>query len=95
MKHLSMFTGTPQADSYAGYDQVYEDGRIQEAGCIAHVRRKFYDLYVAHKSPVAAEALERIEALYPSASTLTRRKSSSTPTIGSTLQLQGNHFRSA
>jgi len=32
--------------------------------CIAHVRRKFYDLYVAHKSPVAAEALERIEALY-------------------------------
>lgn len=70
MKHLSMFTGTLQADGYAGYDQVYEDGRIQEAGCIAHVRRKFYDLYVAHKSPVAAEALERIEACMPS-----RRKS--------------------
>jgi transposase len=28
------------------------------------VRRKFYDLQVAHKSPVAAEALERIAALY-------------------------------
>jgi hypothetical protein len=28
------------------------------------VRRKFYDLQVAHKSPVAAEALERIGALY-------------------------------
>jgi transposase len=64
MKHLSMFTGTLQADGYAGYDQVYEDGRIQEAGRIAHVRRKSYDLYVAHKSPFAAEALERIEALY-------------------------------
>ena len=44
MKHLSMFTGTLQADGYAGYDQVYEDGRIQEAGRIAHVRRKSYDL---------------------------------------------------
>jgi hypothetical protein len=31
---------------------------------MAHVRRKFYDLYVANKSPVAAEALERIAALY-------------------------------
>jgi len=28
------------------------------------VRRKFYDLEVAHKSPVAAEALERIAELY-------------------------------
>ena len=62
--HLSHFTGTLQADGYAGYDQVYEGGRIQEAACLAHVRRKFYDLHVAHKSPVAAEALERIGALY-------------------------------
>ena len=28
------------------------------------MRRKFYDLHAAHKSPVAAEALERIGALY-------------------------------
>jgi Transposase IS66 family len=39
-------------------------GRIWEAACWAHVRRKFYDLLAAHKSPVAAEALERIGALY-------------------------------
>jgi transposase len=32
--------------------------------CWAHVRRKFYDLVAAHKSPVATEALERIGALY-------------------------------
>jgi transposase len=63
-EHLSKFTGILQADGYAGYDQVYVGGRIQEAACLAHVRRKFYDLYVAHKSPVAAEALERIAALY-------------------------------
>jgi transposase len=62
--HLKEFTGTLQADGYAGYDQVYEGGRIQEAACMAHVRRKFYDLHVAHNSSVAAEALERIGALY-------------------------------
>ena len=31
---------------------------------MAHVRRKFYDLYVAHKSQVAEETLERIAGLY-------------------------------
>jgi len=63
-QHLSKFIGTLQADGYAGFDQIYEAGRIQEAACWAHVRRKFYDLHVAHRSPVAAEALERIAALY-------------------------------
>ena len=62
--HLGNFTGTLQADGYAGFDAVYETGCIQEAACWAHVRRKFYDLHVAHKSPVAAEAIERIAALY-------------------------------
>ena len=62
--HLKNFTGTLQADGYAGFDQVYETGRIDEAACWAHVRRKFYDLEVAHKSLVAREALERIAALY-------------------------------
>jgi transposase len=62
--HLTNFTGTLQADGYAGFDAVYETGCIQEAACWAHVRRKFYDLHVAHKSPVAAEAIERIAALY-------------------------------
>lgn len=62
--HLSNFCGTLQADAYAGFDQIYEAGRIQEAACWAHVRRKFYDLEVAHKSPTAAEALERIAGLY-------------------------------
>ncbi len=62
--HLSKFKGTLQADAYAGFEQIYETGRIQEAACWAHVRRKFYDIQVAHKSLVAAEALERIGALY-------------------------------
>src|SRR6266567_699952 len=38
--HLGNFTGTLQADGYAGFDVMYESGRIQEAACWAHVRRK-------------------------------------------------------
>lgn len=62
--HLSAFRGTLQADGYAGFEQIYAAGKIQEAACWAHVRRKFYDLQVAHRSPVATEALERIAGLY-------------------------------
>jgi len=62
--HLRSFTGTLQADGYAGFAHLYASGRIREGACWAHVRRKFYDLQIAHKSPVAQEALERIGALY-------------------------------
>ena len=62
--HLSVFQGTLQADGYAGFEQIYAAGKIQEAACWAHVRRKFYDLQEAHRSPVASEALERIAGLY-------------------------------
>ena len=62
--HLSHFRGMLQADAYAGFDRIYEAGNIQEVACWAHVRRKFYDLQVAHKSPVAQEALRRIGELY-------------------------------
>jgi hypothetical protein len=61
--HLASFTGVLQADAYAGFDRLYGE-RIQEAACWAHVRRKFYDIHVAHASPIAAEALERIGRLY-------------------------------
>jgi transposase len=63
-RHLRKFRGTLQADAYAGFNQLYEDGRIQQAACWAHARRHFYDLEQAHSSPVAREALERIGALY-------------------------------
>jgi transposase len=63
-RHLKKFRGTLQADAYAGFNQLYENGRMQQAACWAHVRRKFYDLQQAHASPVAHEALERIGALY-------------------------------
>ena len=63
-QHLRNFSGTLQADAYAGFNPLYESGRIQEAACWAHVRRKFYDLMEAHRSPIATEAVQRIGALY-------------------------------
>lgn len=63
-QHLRSFGGVLQADAYAGFHHLYEGGTIQEAACWAHVRRKFYELQVAHASPLAAEALKRIAELY-------------------------------
>lgn len=63
-KHLGAFRGVLQADGFAGFNALYEDDVILEAGCWAHARRKFYDLFEATKSPIAAEALDRIKALY-------------------------------
>jgi transposase len=62
--HLRGFRGALQADGYAGFNGLYETGSIVEVACWAHVRRKFYDLHHAHASPLAAEALQRIGALY-------------------------------
>src|SRR6516165_9041555 len=62
--HLREFRGTLQADAYRGYEEIYKGGRVREAVCMSHVRRPFYELYEAHKSAVAKEALERIAALY-------------------------------
>ncbi len=45
--HLQHYTGILQADAYAGYNALYESGRILEAACWAHVRRKFYDIHVS------------------------------------------------
>ena len=63
-RHLSNFTGILQADGYAGFHHLYEGGRILEAACWAHVRRKFYDIQIANGSAIATEAVQRIGALY-------------------------------
>jgi transposase len=63
-EHLRSYRGILQADGYAGFNKLYEKGDIVEAACWAHVRRKFHDLYQAHRSPIAKEALERIGQLY-------------------------------
>ena len=62
--HLRSFSGVLHADGYAGFDQLYRAGKISEAACWAHVRRKFFDIHAANGSPIAAQVLERIGALY-------------------------------
>jgi len=62
--HLASYRGVLQADAYAGFNALYEDGNIQEAACWAHARRKFYDLHEARPSALTTEALHRIGELY-------------------------------
>ncbi len=62
--HLRGFRGILQADAYSGFAPLYANGEILEAACWAHARRKFYDLYVVDRSPIATEAIQRIGALY-------------------------------
>jgi hypothetical protein len=52
------------ADGYAGFNSLYESGRIVEVACWAHVRRKFFDVHAANGSEIAKQALDRIGALY-------------------------------
>ena len=54
--HLSQFTGALHADGYAGFDRLFETGRIHEIACWAHARRKFFDLFEATQSPIGKEA---------------------------------------
>ena len=67
-RHLKEFRGILQADGYAGFDRLYNEADpqhpIKEAACWAHVRRKFFDIHAATQSPLAAQALARISALY-------------------------------
>jgi hypothetical protein len=66
--HLQDFQGVLQADGYAGFDRLFNEADpqhpIKEAACWAHARRKFYDIHIATKSPLALEALHRIGELY-------------------------------
>ena len=77
-RHLDGFAGLLQADAYAGFNRLYDPGRrpgpVTEAGCWAHARRKFFvlaELAANAKeskpsavSPLAIEALTRIDALF-------------------------------
>jgi transposase len=63
-QHLRLYKGALQADAYAGFQQLYEDGAIIEVACWAHTRRKFHEIDIAHPSPITSEAIERIAALY-------------------------------
>jgi transposase len=60
---LEGWRGHLMVDDYAGYKALFAED-VTELGCMAHARRKFFDLYAANQSRVAAEALRRIGELY-------------------------------
>lgn len=60
---LQDWRGHLMVDDYAGYKALFAQGAT-ELACLAHIRRKFFDLHAANGSPVAAEALRRIAQLY-------------------------------
>ena len=62
--HLEGFAGWMHSDGYAGFGALARAGPVREVACLAHVRRKFFDVHAAQGSAIAAEALERIAALY-------------------------------
>jgi transposase len=60
---LGQWRGSLICDDYAGYKAGFANG-VTEVGCLAHARRKFFDLHAASKSQVAASALQHIGAVY-------------------------------
>ncbi|MDA8254628.1 MAG: IS66 family transposase [Betaproteobacteria bacterium] len=60
---LSEWQGRLMVDDYSGYKALFRAG-VTELGCLAHARRKYFDLNAAQANPIALEALERIAALY-------------------------------
>ncbi len=62
--HLSHFRGWMHADGYAGFNELYRGGDIREVACMAHIRRKFVDVFQSEGSVIAEEAIRRIAALY-------------------------------
>lgn len=60
---LGAWNGKLVCDDFARYKAGFEQG-ITEIGCMAHARRKFFDLHVANKSQLAEQALHSIGGLY-------------------------------
>ena len=69
-RHLADYAGILQADAYAGFNDLYLPGRkpgpVTEAACWSHSRRKFFVLADVAKSPMALEAVRRIDAIFAS-----------------------------
>ncbi len=60
---LQDWHGKLVCDDYSGYKASFGE-RITEIGCMAHARRKFFDLHVANQSTLAEYALDQIGLLY-------------------------------
>ncbi|MFQ5566796.1 MAG: IS66 family transposase [Paracoccaceae bacterium] len=62
--HLAGYKGWMHADGYSGFNELYRSGDISEVACLAHIRRKFVDVFQSDGSVIAGEAIKRIAGLY-------------------------------
>ena len=60
---LGAWRGTLICDDFSGYKALMIAG-VTEAGCLAHARRKFFDLHAAGKSQIAETALAQFGSIY-------------------------------
>jgi hypothetical protein len=60
---LGDWKGSLVCDDFSGYKQLMGQG-VTEVGCLAHARRKFFDLHASNKSQIAQSALEQIGRIY-------------------------------
>jgi transposase len=60
---LGDWKGSLICDDYGGYKASFAQG-ITEVGCMAHARRKFFDLHANGSSQIAGQALQTIGLLY-------------------------------
>jgi len=60
---LGNWRGTLVCDDFSGYKALFTRG-VTEAGCMAHARRKFHELWANHSSQIAEEALQLFGVLY-------------------------------
>nr|WP_011102833.1 IS66 family transposase [Ruegeria sp. PR1b]AAN05207.1 RC134 [Ruegeria sp. PR1b] len=62
--HLANYKGWMHADGYSGFNDLYRSGAVSEVACMAHIRRKFVDVFQSQGLAVAEEAIRRIAGLY-------------------------------
>ncbi|WP_269451024.1 IS66 family transposase [Phaeobacter inhibens] len=62
--HLASYKGWMHADGYSGFNELYRSGAIHEVACMAHIRRKFVDVFQSQGLAVAEETIRRIAELY-------------------------------
>jgi len=60
---LGSWNGKLVCDDFGGYKASFELG-VTEIGCMAHARRKFFELHATNKSQLAEQALRYIKLLY-------------------------------
>ena len=60
---LGAWKGSLVCDDFSGYKALLAAG-VTEVGCLAHARRKFFDLHAANQSQIAQIALEQLARIY-------------------------------